>query len=372
MGDNKAMLDVMKSLDKKIKSTKKNTPKHVSYLVRFNTTEEDFPKEREELFKAQLSAFMRDNIPMDIPEIAPYKRAPISLEKKTYDNSDNGESVDTHSSVIPPYDPLNVVTVNDMGELPIHGAPSDVYAIINDNDSLWRWADYKSCYELLFGTTNLKTEIHGQIFAFEISNYKTEKINKSIRKKTNTTNETHQSDVIVMPASAAHFSELLADYREGNITAIDYAKSTVETLMRSTAPCVISKDGDIYAGTMECSLGNEYEYRVFTHKPIVNIYTSTIKYNIRIEICPVSVVRKLFNPWKKRHWEFIFTISENDKHKKCPVNTLDAVNLPFNLDKESPFANVVLNEFGRVMYDASRNYHCSVSRTFWECVYDAI
>ena len=67
------------------KKKKNNTPKQVSYLVRFNTTEEDFPKEREDLFKAQLSAFMRDSIPMDMPEITPYKREPISLEKKDYD-----------------------------------------------------------------------------------------------------------------------------------------------------------------------------------------------------------------------------------------------------------------------------------------------
>ena len=363
MGDNKAMLDVMKSLDKKIKSTKKNTPKQVSYLVRFNTTEEDFSKEREEIFKAQLSAFMRDNIPMDIPEIIPYERKPISLEKENV----------TGIKIPSPYENIKTaatIVVKDMGELPYHGLSTDTYIITSDYNSQWRWDDYKSCYELVNGTTNLKTAVHGHILAFEISNYKTQKINNSIKKNINTAND--QSDVIVMPASAAHFSELLADYREGHITAIDYAKSTVETLMRATAPCIVSKDGDIYAGTMECSLGNEYEYRIFTHKPIVNIYTSTIKYIIRIELCPVSVIRKLFNPWKKRHWDFIFAISENDKHKKCPINTLEAINTPFDLTKESPFANVILNEFGRVVYDASRNYRCSISRTFWECVYDMI
>lgn len=355
------------------KKKKNNTPKQVSYLVRFNTTEEDFPKEREDLFKAQLSAFMRDSIPMDMPEITPYKREPISLEKKDYDNSDNDKNVNTLSSIISYGEHIGLITsvirVDDMGKLPMKHT-SAMYVIANDNNSCWSWVDDESCYKLVSGSTNLKTEEYGQIFAFEISNYKTQKINSSIKKNTNTTHD--QSDLIVMPSSAAHFSELLADYREGHITAIDYAKSTVETLMRATAPCIVSKDGDIYAGTMECSLGNEYEYRIFTHKPIVNIYTSTVKYIIRIEICPVSVVRKLFNPWKKRHWDFIFTISENDKHKKCPINTLEVTNLPFDFAKQSPFTNVVLNEFGRVVHDASCNYHCSISRTFWECVYDMI
>jgi hypothetical protein len=296
MGDNKAMLDVMKSLDKKIKSTKKNTPKQVSYLVRFNTTEEDFTKEREEIFKAQLSAFMRDNIPMDIPEIIPYERKPISLEKEAI----------TGIKIPSPYDNIETaaaVVVKDMGELPHHGLSTDTYIITSDCNSHWRWDDEHSAYYLQDNqSTMIKTETKGVIRQYEISDYKARMYNEEARRKGATFAD--KTKVDLMPAKDIRLAELCSEYNDGSIGKSEYVEKSIQTLMSATDPVIVNHDGDIFAGTLEYDLSKDYEYRIYRIKPRVDIHDSKLYHALRIELVPKSVLAKIFSPWKKKMWDF--------------------------------------------------------------------
>ena len=365
MGDNKAMLDVMKSLDKKIKSTKKNTPKQVSYLVRFNTTEEDFPKEREELFKAQLSAFMRDNIPMDIPEIIPYERKPISLEKE------NVTGIKTPS----PYENIKTVAtivVKNIGELPYRGLSTDTYIITDDYNSQWRWDDEHCEYHLQPNQeTMLKTATKGVIRYYEIADYKAKMYNEEARRKGATFADKTKLDL--MSVKDIRLAELYSEYDDGSIGKIEYVEESIQTLMSTTDPVIVNHDGDILAGTLEYDLSKDYEYRIYRIKPRVDIHMSKLYHALRIELVPKNTLVKFFAPWKKKMWDLEITVDRNDTSDKHPIDLLSLVNFPYGwYGKTDIFGNSILNTFTKLVYNASYNVNRSQKYTFWDHIDDLI
>lgn len=365
MGDNKAMLDVMKSLDKKIKNTKKNTPKQVSYLVRFNTTEEDFPKEREELFKAQLSAFMRDNIPMNIPEIIPYERKPISLEKENA----------TGIKIPSPYENIETAATNvvkNIGELPYHGLSTDTYIITDDCNSQWRWDDEHGAYYLQPNQeTKLETKTKGVIRQYEITDYKAKRYNEEARRKG--AKFADKTKIDLMSAKDIRLAELCSEYNDKTIGKTEYVKESIRTLMSATDPVIVNHDGDIFAGTLEYDLSKDYEYRIYRIKPRVDIHDSKLYHALRIELVPKSILVKFFAPWKKKMWDIEIAIYNASTLKKYPIDLLSLVNFPYDwCGKTDIFGNNILNTFMKLIYNASLDVYRSQKYTIWDHIDDLI
>jgi hypothetical protein len=365
MGDNKAMLDVMKSLDKKIKSTKKNTPKQVSYLVRFNTTEEDFTKEREEIFKAQLSAFMRDNIPMDIPEIIPYERKPISLEKEKIEKENDLPPVYAGHSRTP------VITIEHMGELPSKGTPNTIYCIRNDKCSPWSWVEGEGAYYLLGINTTIETETKGTIRPYEITDYNAKRYNEEASRKGATFAD--KTKVDLMSAKDIRLAELCSEYNDGSIGKSEYVEKSIQTLMSATDPVIVNHDGDIFAGTLEYDLSKDYEYRIYRIKPRVDIHDSKLYHALRIELVPKSVLAKIFSPWKKKMWDVEIAIHNASTLKKYPIDSLSLVNFPYDwYGKTDIFGNNILNTFIKLIFNVSLNVNKSQKYTLWDHIDDLI
>lgn len=365
MGSNKAMLDVMKSLDKKIKNTKKNTPKQVSYLVRFNTTEEDFSKEREELFKAQLSAFMRDNIPMDIPEIIPYERKLISLEKEDATGIKSPspyENIETAATTV----------VKNIGELPFHGLSTDTYIITDDYNSQWRWVEEHCEYHLQPNQeTMLKTATKGVIRQYEIADYKSKMHNKEAKRKGATFADKTKLDL--MSAKDIRLAELCSEYNDGTIGKSEYVEESIRTLMSATDSVIVNHDGDIFAGTLEYDLSKDYEYRIYRIKPRVDIHDSKLYHALRIELVPKSILVKFFSPWKKKTWDIEIAIYNASTLKKYPIDSLSLVNFPYDwYGKTDIFGNSILNTFMKLIHNTSLNVNKSQKYTIWDHIDDLI
>jgi len=382
---NNDMLSAMAEMDKIIKNANKskkkknNTPKQVSYLVRFNTTEEDFPKEREDTFKAQLSAFMRDTAPMDMPEILPYERKPISLEKEKKETENDNIRYKEILVHVPKPTTMSVIALKNMGELPYRGSSGCIYVITeNEGASEWVWYEEERSYYIANGKTNIDTKTKGVIRPYEISDYKAKAENEKVRKSQST--QAEKAYIDVMSAKEAHLYELYADWCDDNITAIKYVENSIRTLMNSTDPTMVNSNGDIMAGHLSYNLSPDYEFKVTTKKPLIDIQTSKSSYCVKIELLPTNIFTKIFAPWKKRNWEIKIILANVDR--EYPIHAVHLVNFPYRwkwvgfrseLENDGPvIESNILNSFVTLMVKASHTQNLHQEYTFWDHLMDLI